>query len=269
MSEAVIQPIARAFNVLRALNRRPYATLQQLHDDTALPKPTIHRILVTLRQEGYIARDPVRSIYRLTAKVRNLSSGFGERSLITDIGADIITAVTREIRWPLAIGTLDGTEVVVRYSTMPDSPYAVRNTTVDHRHSLLETAMGMAYLAHCSQEERELLLNEVSKSGTSAAKMARDATFVAHILRQTRERGFAVREGSHRDESATIAVPVLSADHVTGVISLTMFRNCLTEAALMRYAPILRNVAHAVADRIAVEQSASGTEIERTRGSMH
>ncbi len=170
---------------------------------------------MTLRQEGYIARDPIRSIYRLTAKVRDLSFGFDERSLITDIGADIITAVTREIRWPLAIGTLDGTEVVVRYSTMPDSPYAVRNTTVDHRHSLLETAMGMAYLAHCSQEERELLLNEVSKSGTSAAKM------------------------------------------------------CLTEAALMRYAPILQNVAHAVADRIAVEQSASGTEIERTRGSMH
>jgi IclR family mhp operon transcriptional activator len=269
MSEVVIQPIARAFNVLRALNRRPYATLQQLHDDTALPKSTIHRILATLRQEGYIARDPVRSIYRLTAKVRSLSSGFGERSLITDIGADIITAVTREIRWPLAIGTLEGTEIVVRYSTMPDSPYAVRNTTVDRRHSLLASAMGTAYLAYCSPRECESLLVAIAKGEGSIAEMARDASLVNHILSKTRERGFGLRQGTHRDESATMAVPVSSAGRVMGVISLTMFRNSLTASALRRYPPILQDVARSVANRIANEPTSTATEIERLAESVH
>lgn len=269
MTDVVIQPVARALAVLRALNRRPYATLQELYDDTTLPKPTIHRILVTLRHEGYIARDPVRGIYRLTANVRHLSAGFGERSLITDVGADILKSVTRKIRWPLAIGTLDGTEIVVRYSTMPYSPYATKSTTVNNRHPLLGTAMGMAYLAYCSPRECQSLLFEVTRGDSATAEMARDTGFVHHAIAQTRARGFGLREGKHRDETATIAVPVLSSDHVMGVISLTMFRNSLTEDSLRRLPPILKKVAQCVATRIADEQMAGEIEAERAGASMH
>lgn len=250
MMESAIQPIARALAILCAVNRRHYATLQELNDDTGLPKPTIHRILSTLRQQGYIARDPDRGIYRLTAKVQLLSSGFNERSLITEIAVDILRSVTRKIQWPLALGTLDGTEVVVRCSTMPYSPCAVRATTVNNRHKLLGTAMGTAYLAYCSREERNILLGLVAQMENSAGEMARDARFVRQVLAQTRNRGYGLREGALRDDSATIAVPVLNAGHVAGVVSLTMFKRALTETALKRYPPILQDVAYEIAERI-------------------
>ena len=81
------------------------------------------------------------------------------QSLIVDVGAPIILQVTKKIKWPLAIGVLDGDAMVVRYSTMPYSPLAVQATTLGHRLGLLESAMGLAYLAFCDDDERTILLN--------------------------------------------------------------------------------------------------------------
>lgn len=245
------QPIIRALDILRALNRRSFATLHALWEDTGLPKATIHRILATLCAQGYVTRDPVRSVYRLTSQVQLLSAGYGERSRITDVGAGILRAVTREIRWPLALGTLERTEMVVRYSTMPFSPWAVRATTVNNRHRLLGTAMGTAYLAACTEEERETLLHMVRQGDDPVAVLARDAAHVAAVVAQTRQRGFGLREAGSNGDSTSIAVPIMVDGHVEGVVSLTMFRRSLTAQAIRRFPPILRRTAAQIAAGLA------------------
>ncbi len=254
------QLIIRTLDVLRALNHRSFATLQALWEDTGLPKPTLHRILGTLCDHGYVARDPVRGVYRLTAQVQLLSAGYSERSRITDVGSGILRAVTEDIRWPLALGTLERTEVVVRYSTMPFSPWAVKATTVNNRHRLLGTAMGTAYLAACTQDERDTLLDMVRQGDDPVAVLARDAAYVAGVLARTRQRGFGLREAGPNGDSTSIAVPIMVSDHVAGVVSLTMFRRSLTAQALLRYPPILRDVSFRIAAKLreACDDSAPG-----------
>ena len=231
------KPIVRALDLLEVLNHRVYATIHVLRQDTGLPKSTIHRILGVLFEQGYVARDPVRGVYRLTSRVRLLSTGYGERSRITDVGASILREVTQQIRWPLALGTLERTEIVVRYSTMPLSPWAVRATTVNNRHRLLGTAMGTAYLAACTKAEREALLDMVRRDDDPIALLARDRAYVAGLVASTRRRGFGMREAGSNGDSTTIAVPIMTPDHVAGVVSLTMFRRSLTEAAMRCYPP--------------------------------
>lgn len=250
VAEAGGRQIVRALDILCALNRRSYATLQDLFLETGLPKPTIHRILGTLREQGYVARDPARGIYRLTGRVQLLSAGYSERCRVTEVGAEILRQVTREIRWPLAIGTLDETEMVVRYSTMPFSPWAVKATTVNNRHRLLGTAMGTAFLAACTDEERDTLLNLVRQGDDPVAVLARDGAYVANVVASTRRRGFGLREAGPNGDSTSIAVPIMASGHVAGVVSLTMFRRSLTEAALQRYPPILQDVSRRVAAKL-------------------
>ena len=242
-----MQPIVRSLEILRALNRHSFATLHTLWADTGLPKPTLHRILGVLCDQGYVARDPARAVYRLTAQVGALSAGYTERSRITDVGAGILREVTQEIRWPLAVGTLDKIEIVVRYSTMPFSPWAVRSTTVNNRHPLLGTAMGTAYLAACTSEERDTLLHLVRQDDTPVGVLARDVAYVDTIVARTRQRGFGLREAGPHGDSTSMAVPIMVAGHVSGVISLRMFRRSLTAQALRRYPPIR----HETAGRIA------------------
>ena len=252
------QLIIRTLDILRALNRRSFVTLQGLWEDTGLPKPTIHRILGTLCEQGYVARDPVRGVYRLTARVQLLSAGYSERSRITDVGAGILRAVTQDIRWPLALGTLERTEVVVRYSTMPFSPWAVKATTVNNRHRLLGTAMGTAYLAACTAEERDTLLDMVRQGDDPVAMLARDTAHVASVVARTRQRGFGLREAGPNGDSTSIAVPITASGQVAGVVSLTMFRRSLTEQALRRYPPILRDVSRRIAAQL---EDAAGASV--------
>ena len=249
------QPIIRALEILRALNRHSFATLHTLWTDTGLPKATLHRILGVLCDQGYVARDPARGVYRLTVQVHALSAGYNERSRITDVGAGILREVTREIRWPLALGTLDRTEIVVRYSTMPFSPWAVRSTTVNNRHPLLGTAMGTAYLAACTRDERETLLHMVRQDDDPVGAMARDTAHVDSILDRTRQRGFGLRKAGPHGDSTSIAVPIMASAHVAGVLSLTMFRRSLTSQVLRRYPPILHETAGRIA--AALEETAT------------
>ncbi len=237
------RPIIRALNLLRALNSRSYATIQQLFVDTGLPKPTIHRILGTLCKEGFVARDPVRGVYRLTAQVQLLSAGYSERCRVTELGAGLLREATEQIRWPLAIGTLDGTEMVVRYSTMPFSPWAVRTTTVNNRHPLLGSAMGAAYLLGCSPAEQEVLLQLLRAEDGPAAAIARDPARVGRIIARTRRDGYGLRQAGPADDSSSIAVPVYAGRNVVGVISQTVFRRSLTAKALEFYPPVLRDLA--------------------------
>ena len=54
--QTVIEPIARAFVVLEALNRRRSTTLSVLAAETGLKRPTLVRLLHTLIALGYAAR---------------------------------------------------------------------------------------------------------------------------------------------------------------------------------------------------------------------
>jgi IclR family mhp operon transcriptional activator len=245
------QPIAKALDLLRAMNRHPYASLHTLHRDTGFPKPTVHRLLESLIAEGYVVRDEVKSIYRLTAKVRELSGGFGEDCLVTDVGAEILRRVTAEIQWPLAIGTLQGVEILVRYSTMPFSPLAVKPTTTANRHSLLASAMGNTYLAYCPPAERAFLIEALRRSSRADAALAADARAIQALVDEVVARGFGVRQPRQRSDSGSLAVPIFADRHLAGVLSLTGFGRMLPDI-LTRYPPLLAETAREISERLAL-----------------
>lgn len=107
MEENQIRAVARALSVLRLMNTAQRWTLHELHQRLALPKTTLFRILSTLQSEGYVQADIARGHYALTRNVRELGGGYTEQAEIVSAGASIAIRVTREIKWPLAIGVRD------------------------------------------------------------------------------------------------------------------------------------------------------------------
>lgn len=255
VAPGVRRPIARALDLLRALNRHPYASLHTLHLVTGLAKPTVHRLLETLIAEGYVLRDEVKSIYRLTAKVQELSGGFGEDCLVTDLGAEILRRVTADIRWPLAIGTLQGVEILVRYSTMPFSPLAVKPTTTANRHSLLTSAMGNTYLAYCPPDERAFLIEALRRSSRPDAALAADPSAVQVLVDGVVARGFGVRHPRTKSDSGSLAVPIFADRHLAGVLSLTTFGKMLPDM-VEQYPPVLVATAREISERLALATKA-------------
>jgi IclR family transcriptional regulator, mhp operon transcriptional activator len=240
----VIRSIGRALEVLRVMNQRHACELRELRAMTGLPSPTVFRILSTLRQEGYVKSEGG-GRYRLTARVRELGAGYTQQSLIVDVATPIVLEVTRRIRWPLGVGTLDGDAICVRYSTMPYSPLAVQATTLGHRLGLLESAMGLAYLAFCGADERAILFELLR--GAAKPGVPIDAAGLESLLALTRRRGYGLRLPHRPGDSATVAVAIRASGQVRAVLSMTTFGRAMTQATLAKYVPVLQRTEDQIA----------------------
>ncbi len=220
-----IRAVGRAFMLLRLMNQRYASSLADLHRLSGLPKPTVCRILATLEHEGYVEHEGRNGIYRLASKVHELSAGYNEESQLIDRSTPILLEATRRIKWPLAIGALDGMTIAVRFSTMRQSPMAVQNTTLGNRHGLLKSAMGMTYLAFCPDGEREALLAIVARDPNGAFDRPR----IEAKLEAIRTRGYGLRYPEKAGGSATAALPILHRGQIVAVLALTTFGSLMSE----------------------------------------
>lgn len=246
MATDSIRAISRAMQLLRTMNMQLESSLQSLHLQTGLPKPTIFRILRTLRQEGYVHTVGDGGHYRLTSKVKELGAGYTEKSAIVDVGSPVVLSLTREIQWPLAIGTLDGDAIVVRYSTMPYSPLAVHATTLGQRLGLLDTAMGRVYLAFCPANERTMLLQLLRNAAPNG--LIGEERHLADELELVRRHGYAVRKPNAQRSSATVSVPILREGGILATLCLTTFGRSLTHGMVAQYLPVLTHAAQEIAE---------------------
>jgi IclR family mhp operon transcriptional activator len=255
MSDA-IGPVVRALEVLRAMNHQPQNTLLGLHHATGLPKSTLHRLLATLRREGYVRIDVVRGRYTLTAKVRELSEGYTEQEGVVDIAAPVLRGITRSTGLPLAIGVLEQGRIVVRYSSMPYSPIGSEHSTIGHAHDLLRSGMGQAFLAWCSDTQRtrlmQRLLLDTSDTDGSASLEAR----LREAVVATRARGYGLRPAEGRGGSATLALPVVLSGDVVAVLSLTTFGALLVREGLKECLAVLHGCRDDVIQRLAAQATA-------------
>lgn len=263
--DGLIRSVSRAFAVVRLMNTAQRWTLHALHVHTGLPKSTLFRILSTLQAEGYVHADPAGGSYMLGAKVRELSAGYSEQSEVVQAGLPVVLRVTREIKWPLAIGVRDGESLVVAYSTMPYSPMAPHTTTVGNRLGLTDTAMGQVYLAHCSQAERSSLLELVAlAAGTDAESRL---LVWRGQLAQVKRDGHAVRRPGRSGETATLAVPILRGGEAIAALGMTVFGRLMTRRMIDDFLPILQataaeisaNFSQAAAQPAAASSPGTGT----------
>jgi len=144
-----VQSVRRAFDVLRTVNRLRIASIQQIHEATGFPKPTIVRMLETLLAEGYVARDNMCGGYWVTSRVHELASGYQGISHIIEIARPFAIELTERTKWPVGIGMLDDDAIAIKFWTGTISPLVHTNTVLGLRPDLVTTAMGRALLAFC------------------------------------------------------------------------------------------------------------------------
>jgi IclR family mhp operon transcriptional activator len=246
-----VNVVVRALQILRALNRQPVSTLDALHKHTAIPKPTIVRLLQTLEAEGLVRRAPQYGAYYLTSEVTALASGFHSEPRIVQASAAVAEALTQDLKWPVSVAVQDGDAMVVRYSTIPHSPLSFFHSTIGMRLSLVTQALGRAYLAFCGGSEQEALLELLTGSASNEERIAAAAPETPAMLAEVRAQGYALRDPRVRPESSTIAVPIFEGSRVVATIGLTWFSSALTvDQAVERFLPPLREASAAVSQAL-------------------
>lgn len=150
-----VNAVCRALHVLKVANEKWIVTVNSIHAETGIPRPTIVRILETFMHEGYVVRDNMCGGYRVTQKVVELSAGYGGISRVIEIARPLSIGLTRQIKWPIGLGMIDGDAIEIVFWTGTISPVVHTNTVLGKRPDLFKSAMGRAYMAFCDDDERE------------------------------------------------------------------------------------------------------------------
>ncbi len=247
MPDAVIEPIRRAFVVLEALNRRRSTTLSVLAAETSLPRPTLVRLLQTLIELGYASRVSRRDGYRLTDHVLALAGGVRFIDHLVDAAIPHMSRYTREYGWPLYLATPSAGGMAIRHSTAPDSPMAFEGAGYNRRSPLLVGALGRAWLAFVSDEERRAALKAAGLRQTPA---------LAATLERIRSDGYAFTLPPRPTRIHGVAVPILGTDRALGSLSMRFPRSAMNEEEVgQRFGKQLQSVARAIAADVARAQA--------------
>lgn len=218
--------------------RQPMS-LTELASSIGLAKSSVHQLLGTLHQRGFVQRLPGNR-YRVGIKAWEIGCVADSMGLARTAGPHVAQLV-REISDGVSIGVLDGAEMVCIH--LVESPRAVRvHSNVGDRTPAHSVSSGLAMLASMDDETVRRLLPAKLKVFTDATP--RTTAEVLAELARIRARGYAFCRGAWRNEVGGVAVPVFGPhNHALAAICVAapVFRT--TRDWVQKVVPALRKTA--------------------------
>lgn len=198
-----VRSLERGLRVLQALGSLREASVSEIALRSGLPRPTVHRLIDTLAELGFVARCEVRGRVRPTSLVRSLASGYRSEDDLSVVAYPVLERLQRRASWPVSLAVYGEDCMVLRVNTHRGNPLSLARANPGMRLPLLSTSMGRAYLAACSPHEQHWIVEALRKGGVPVG--ARDLLAVE----QARKQGYAVRAagGDGRTSSLAVAIP--------------------------------------------------------------
>jgi DNA-binding IclR family transcriptional regulator len=151
-----VPAVARALDILELFLGRPTLTAAEIAAGTGLPRSTVHELVGTLAERGYVAADsgsPTR--FRLGPQVMLLGSRFADRLDLSREAQSVAEAVAAECGETVQVAVLDGDFAVC--VAKADSRHAVRVVAaIGSRLPVRASALGQALAAGLGTGEAAL-----------------------------------------------------------------------------------------------------------------
>lgn len=271
-----IHALARGIGVLQALHTMQAASLHDLHLATELPKSTLTRILYTLHLQGLVWQRMADGAYLASHSLQQRAQ-IDDTAWLVEIASPVLQELGRRTTWPsvLTVPRLDYMEVIETNSSQAYFDL-IRRRPIGYRLNYLRSASGRAYLAFCSEQEREAVLRRLRENGAPGNEKASDAGFVRELVRSGRRNGYGVRTpdfGGHftrtrkdaDDGRSSMAMPIVLDGEVLGCMNLTWRTKVISLARMAeRHGDDLRAAIGAVEQRIAQAMGRSSNTAPRS-----
>ncbi|MCB1755561.1 MAG: DNA-binding transcriptional activator MhpR [Gammaproteobacteria bacterium] len=250
-----VRGLARGLTLLNTLNRLPVgATPAHLAELTGIHRTTVRRLLETLIEEGYVHHSVSDGSYRLARRVRELSDGFCDEHWISSIAAPLLMELLQEVIWPTDLCTLDVDAMLVRETTHRFSRLSFHRSMVGRRLPLLQTAIGLAYLAFCPAKERQELIQLLESRDDREGEIARDKKTLNDLIMRTQRKGYAENYMRWHQEKriASIALPIYLGGRVSASLNVIYFAEAMSiEQAAEKYLPAMRRTTRGIEEAYA------------------
>jgi IclR family transcriptional regulator, acetate operon repressor len=240
-----VQSIERVFELLETMaDAGGVIGLSQLASQSGLPLPTIHRLVRTLVDLGYVRQEPSRE-YALgprLVRLGDISSG-----LLTRWATPYLQQVADALGESTNLAILDGDQIM--YVAQAPGSHSMRMfTEVGRRARAHCTAVGKAMLAQMPAEKVDGILRRSGMPALTEHTITDRAQFTRELA-LIRERGYALDEGEQElgVRCAAVALPGNSTRAATSISGpLTRMTDELIQSAV----PLLTSTANALAEEL-------------------
>ncbi|MFM1651728.1 IclR family transcriptional regulator [Brevibacillus sp. B_LB10_24] len=204
-----VQSVDRALYVLELLKENVDGLgITELAHRMGLAKSTVHRLLTSLKNQGYVRQDPQSECYLLGLKLIELGSVVSQSLEIRKIANPIMNQLVLETGETSHLVLLQEGEVV--YIEKIESPYTIRMySLIGKRAPVHCTGVGKAIIAHIPEEEVRKIVEQKGLPRFTANTITSFDELIAN-LQEIRERGYSLDEEEHEPGIYCVAAPILN-----------------------------------------------------------
>lgn len=211
-NQRFVEALARGLTVIRAFQgQQRYMTLSDIAKIASLPRATVRRILFTLTHLGYVEADG--RLFCLTPQVLTLATSFLSSSSLATILQPAVDRICTKLKESSMAGVLDGENFTTVARAIPPHKMSL-NMGLGAQLPALNSAIGRALLAGCSDQELERLLAKASPKKVTGFTVVNKAKLKAAI-EKVRKDGYSVVEDEVVVGFRSIAVPLKRYDGKT------------------------------------------------------
>ncbi|MFJ4982629.1 IclR family transcriptional regulator [Streptomyces sp. NPDC088732] len=241
-----VQSLERAFDLLeRMADAGGEVGLSELATGSGLPLPTIHRLMRTLVDCGYVRQQPNR---RYALGPRLIRLGETASRLLGTWARPCLAELVNATGETANMALLDGDEVV--YVAQVPSRHSMRMfTEVGRRVLPHSTGVGKALLAQVPPEEVRALLARTGMPAATERTITDPDAFLAELA-HIRAQGYAVDDNEQEMGVRCLAVTVPGSP-TAAAISVSGPAGRVTDAATEKIVPVLQAAARSLSAALA------------------
>ncbi|MDZ5620991.1 IclR family transcriptional regulator [Nocardioides bizhenqiangii] len=183
-----VKSAARALDLLDEIAANGPGTQLQLSTRLNIPKSSLHALLRTMTERGWLQTDPTGSVYRLGIRSLVVSSAYLTGDPVLSRAAAVMDEISAATEETVNLGRLDGNHVI--YTAKRESVHPLRmHSPVGRRLPAYSTALGRAILAEQPDHVRASLVPHDIAPITAHTVTDRDA--VLTIIEDAARLGYA------------------------------------------------------------------------------
>ncbi len=152
-----IGAISKVCSLIEMLSTRKSWELAELCRAVGMPKTTVHRMLLTLEDNGYVVQEKLRGEYALSFKLFSIGSRTVNHSNLVDIARPFCKELLEAVDETVNLCVVSGTEMLV-IDKQVTSQMLRQDSIIGSSFPLFQSASGKVFLAFAEQEEADKVL---------------------------------------------------------------------------------------------------------------
>ncbi|WP_289134805.1 IclR family transcriptional regulator [uncultured Brevibacillus sp.] len=209
MSEKFIQSVDRAIDILELFSLTDTElSVKEISDRLQLSKSTVHGLIKTLENRGYLEQKPTDQKYKLGLRLFELGNLVGGGMELRNLAYPVIHDLVATLQETVHLVVLDKDEVV--YVEKVEGPGSLRMySMLGKRAPLYCTGVGKALFAHLDEETVDRILNEVELRAFTSLTLT-DPVAIKRELAKIREQGYAIDDEEIEIGLKCVAAPIFN-----------------------------------------------------------